>query len=303
MNRVDRLKTLWNSGGYFPVGHTTHIRVTGADRSRYLNGQLTVDILKLAANSARSALLLTPKGKLCAPLWVWQDGESFVLEVVESLREETLARLERYIISDDVSLEVLAPPAPVFHVFRGDASGSLKAEGAEAGPGGSDPVKIPRLGICGYDTAEAPVGLIMADPAEVDFLRIKRAIPRWGSELDSNTLPQEASLDSSSVDFHKGCYVGQEVVSRLKSVGRVNRRLFAFRGTLVPTSEEPLSLYLPGRPGELAGVLTSRSSDFELAESIGLGYLNREFEDSESFVAADMAGNALGKLEKRPILT
>ena len=290
MSRADRLQTLRNSGGYFPVAHAALIRVTGADRARYLNGQLTVDIFKLAAGSARSALLLTAKGKLCAPLWVWQEDDSLVLEVVESLREETLARLERYIISDDVTLAFIAPPSPVFHVF-----------GSVPPPDGA--LQINRLGACGYDTSRAPAEMLMADPAEVEFLRIDRALPRWGSELDSNTLPQEARLDSSSVDFTKGCYVGQEVVSRLKSVGRVNRCLHAFRGTLDPTSDQRLSLHLPGRPGELAGVLTSRSSDFELAEIIGLGYLNREFEDSGSFVAADMAGNALGKLVKRPILT
>ncbi|MCK9589683.1 MAG: hypothetical protein WC076_13420 [Terrimicrobiaceae bacterium] len=287
---ADRLQTLRDSGGYFPLHHNCRIRLTGADRTRYLNGQLTIDIFRLAEGLAKPALLLTPKGKLCAPLWVWKETDSLVLEVGESLRGDVLARLERYIISDDVALTDVFPESPGSHVF---GTGTAPEESLE----------INRLGVAGFDTDREPAGLLMAEPAEVEFLRIERALPRWGLELDSSTLPQEARLDSSSVDFDKGCYVGQEVVSRLKSVGRVNRRLHAFRGTLEPTSEERLSLHVPERPGAPAGVLTSWCQDFGLAQTIALGYLNREFEDSGSFVAADTAGNALGKFEKRPILT
>jgi len=290
VNREERLRALRASGGCFPVENISRIRLTGADRARYLNGQITVDISKLADGTAKSALLLTAKGRLCAPLWVWQENDSLVIEVAESLREETLTRLERYLISDDVTLADVAQPSPVFHVFG-------------TGTAPADALKINRLGTGGFDAAQAPAGLPVAEPAEVEFLRIERAIPRWGRELDSHSLPQEARLDSSSVDFDKGCYVGQEVVSRLKSVGRVNRRLHAFRGTLEPTPEERLSLHLPGRPDDPVGVLTSRCHDFGLAQTLALGYLNREFEDSGTFVAADSAGNPLGKFEKRPILT
>lgn len=286
----ERLQTLRESGGYFPLRHRSGIRLTGTDHLRYLNGQLTANILNLEGNTAKPALLLTSKGKLCAPVWVWKDNGSLVVEVGESLREETLARLERYIVSDDVVLEDVLPRSQVFHVF-----------GTGTSPAGF--LKIDRLGVPGFDTNIEPTHLLMAEPAEVEFLRIARALPVWGAELDSNTLPQEARLETSFVDFDKGCYVGQEVVSRLRSVGRVNRLLHAFAGTLEPTSATRISLHLPDRPGDVAGTLTSWCHDFELAQTIALGYLNREFDDSESFVAADAAGNALGKFEKRPILT
>ena len=290
MNKAERLRTLRKSGGCFPLRQTSRIRLTGTDRVRYLNGQLTVDITKLTAGVAKPALLLTAKGKLCATLWVWVTDHSLMVEVEECLLQETLERLERYIISDDVVLAGIGPGSSGFHVF-----------GTGSSPEGT--LKINRFGVGGFDTDKVPAELLIADPDEVEILRIERALPRWGRELDSSTLPQEARLDSLSVDFDKGCYVGQEVVSRLKSVGRVNRLLHAFRGQLNPTSEERLFLHLPGKPGDLAGVLTSRCHDFELAQTIALGYLNREFNDSGSFVVADAAGNALGKFEKRPILT
>ena len=288
MNKSERLRSLRDSGGYFPLAQKRRIRLEGTDRMRYLNGQVTRDVFQLAEGVAKPALLLTSKGKLCAPLWIWMQDGSPVIEVDESLHAETLARLEKYIISDDVTLSDNGEGSPVFHVF---------------GTGGSGELAINRLGTGGFDTGTEPTGLLQAEPDEVEILRIDRAIPRWGRELDSNTLPQEAGLDSTSVDFDKGCYVGQEVVSRLKSVGRVNRRLHAFTGTLAPSPEERLFLFSQDRPGDQAGVLTSRCHDFELAQTIALGYLNREFENSESFLAADAAGNRLGKLVKRPILT
>lgn len=290
MSEAERLGALRRSGGWFKLEGKSAIRLTGADRVRYLNGQVTADVSKLAAGRALSALLLGAKGKLVAPLLVWRDEGALVVEVDHVLREQTLARLERYIISDDVALEEFVPQPPVFHVF-----------GTGAKP--EDALEVTRLGVGGFDHAVEPAGLPMASPDEIEILRIGRGLPRWGFELDPDTLPQEAGLDLSSVDFGKGCYVGQEVVSRLKSVGRVNRRLHVFQGFLEASSGDRVLLHLPGQMGPPAGVLTSRCYDFELAQTIALGYLNREFEDSVAFVAADEAGNVLGKFEKRPILT
>lgn len=286
---IERLKTLRKTGGFFPVSDKAAIRLTGSDRTRYLNGQLTIDISKLREGVGRHALLLTAKGKLCAPLWIWKEADSFVLEVETSLLEETIARLERYIVSDDVVLSSESAAQPFFHVFGAGTSGGCR--------------QINRLGVPGFDTSEMPKDSLLAERSDVEYLRIVRGIPRWGAELDSDTLPQEAGLETSSVEFDKGCYVGQEVVSRLASVGRVNRRLHFFVGTLEPASEDRLFLRLPHSSNGPVGILTSRCCDFELAQTVALGYLNRQFEDAPSFEAVDAAGKVLGKFEKRPILT
>lgn len=285
----ERLRILRSSGGFFSVSGKSKIGISGKDRERYLNGQVTIDISKIPEGSARQALLLTVKGKLCAPLWIWKDRELLVVEVDADLRDETMARLERYIISDDVVLSEFRDSGPVFHVF-----------GTEAPEG---KLRINRLGVSGFDTETVPADLLPAEPEELEILRIERRIPKWGAELDSDTLPQEAGLEATSVEFDKGCYVGQEVVSRLKSVGRVNRHLFQFVGVLEPPSGERLFLHLPGQSGGSVGVLTSICRDFELAQTVALGYLNRQFEEMETFDVADAAGKVLGKFEKRPILT
>jgi folate-binding protein YgfZ len=141
----------------------------------------------------------------------------------------------------------------------------------------------------------------VADDSEIELLRIEHGVPRWGSELTADTLPQEARLEQSSVDFDKGCYVGQEVVSRLRSVGHVNRLLHRFSGSLPAPLDSPVSLLSKDDPSRPAGTLTSAACDFELAQTLALGYLNREFLDAMHFLAVNAAGTVIGELEKRPV--
>jgi len=114
--------------------------------------------------------------------------------------------------------DTASAPSPLHHIF-----------GIEP-PAGA--LRIYRTGLPGFDTAEKPSDLTAATPAQLALLRIVHGQPAWGLEITEDTLPQEARLEDTAVDFDKGCYVGQETVSRLKSVGRVNKRLHGFLGTL-----------------------------------------------------------------------
>jgi len=271
---------------FFEVRGKARFFVAGADARRYLNGQLTIDVGRLAPGAARQALILTPKGKLCAHLHVWTSENGFVLETEEALREAILERLERYIISDDVTIEEVSPPDRVFHVIGGPAPAGVLA--------------ICRAGLMGYDLGARPGELPEFSDEAFDRLRISTGTPLWGSELSADTLPQEARLENHAVDFDKGCYVGQEVVSRLKSVGHVNRRLYGFQGPIAP-APLPLTILTQEPSPRPAGTLTSCARDFELAQTLSLGYLNRQFEDFARFLAVDAAGTTVGEIEKRPI--
>lgn len=285
---AEGIRALRKSGGAYAVQRKARFRLSGADCHRYLNGQLTVDTTRLNPGEARRALLLTAKGKLCAPVQVWNDGTDLIVETEESLLEETAARLERYIISDDVTISQAPDGLPVYHVF-----------GTPPPPDAA--LQINRIGIPGFDCSAPPEGIRVADNSDIELLRIDNGVPRWGAELTTDTLPQEARLDQSSVDFDKGCYVGQEVVSRLRSVGHVNRLLHRFSGRLPMPLGFPVSLLSKDDPGRPAGTLTSAACDFELAQTLALGYLNREFLDSVHFLAADASGTVIGELEKRPV--
>lgn len=283
-NQIAHLQSLRKTGGFFPIVERARFLVQGNDRMRYLNGQVTCDLFKLEPGRALPACLLTPKGKLCATIFVWLADGDFIIETDFSLREQVLARLERYIIADDVTVSSETLPMPIYHVFGYSAP--------------ERELRISRLGVEGYDTSELPHGIPLASPQEIELLRIERGIPHWGREIHSDSLPQEAYLEVSSVDFEKGCYVGQEVMSRLKSIGRVNKRLFGFIGTLEGSSNPPLTLYASDRPDMEAGVLTSWANHFELAKTVALGYLNRQLDSFERFTVVEPSGRALGVVEK-----
>ncbi len=279
---ADRLASLRREGGFFPLGSRTRIRVTGADRVRYLNGQLSNNVKRLAPGVAPAALVLTAKGKLCADVFVWSEEDALIGEASTLLAEILPARLERYAIADDVQFDLLPADSTGFHAF-----GPL----AESSTG----LRIRRLGLDGVDLAEAPAHGLEATPAEIEILRIERGVPQWGRDLGEDTLPQEARLEETAVDFHKGCYVGQETVSRIESVGRVNRQLTGFVGDFPPG--QAIGAILIGPAGEKTGVLTSAIAHPALSRTIALGYLQTRAE-SATFSVQDESGACLGTAER-----
>ncbi|NDG69792.1 MAG: tRNA-modifying protein YgfZ [Proteobacteria bacterium] len=276
--------------GFFEVQGRSRFQLSGPDATRYLNGQVSIDITRLKPLTARPACLLTAKGKLCALVKVWRDGDNLLIECDEALAEAVQARLERYLIADDALLEPVSAPPPLHHIF-----------GIEP-PAGA--LCINRTGLPGFDTVEKPSDLTAATPAQLALLRIVHGQPAWGIEITEDTLPHEAHLEDTAVDFDKGCYVGQETVSRLKSVGRVNKRLHGFLGTLPANLPLPIRLHPIGQPATTAGHLTSTAPHFDIAQTAALGYLNRQFEDLERFGISDEQGRPLGEVERRalPIL-
>jgi folate-binding protein YgfZ len=275
-----RLSQLRREGGAFVLANSGLLRVTGADRLRFLNGQMSNDLRRLEPGEARQALVLTARGKLCAPVFVWLEPEAILVESGGLPAEDLLARLERYAIADDVAFEIVSDRAPRWHVF-GPASG--RAEG----------LRIARLGGEGIDAASLPDGVLLAAADEWELLRIERGIPQWGRELDEDTLPQEAGLEKTAVDFHKGCYVGQEVVSRIKSVGRVNRELAGLVGDFDATRAASLQT----SSGDKAGTITSAVWHPDLGRSAALGFLSTRLSET-AFVVVDETGACLGAAER-----
>lgn len=265
-------------GGFFYLSPRLLIRLAGKDRVRYLNGQISNDLRKLIPGEAMKACVLTPKGKLVALVQIMMDEEALLIEAEEALSEVLPARLERYIVADDVTIEVIAAPEKI-HLF-GSLLNDLEVQSA---PG----IIIERLGMLGkdIDVSLVPSLSILSEkkslPSEIlEILRIERGVPRWGLELTAETLPPEARLEENSINYEKGCYLGQEVISRLRSVGHVNRLLCVLVGeegkTLVPGMEifspDDTMTNQPSRP---LGLLTSAAEQYDVGRWIGLGYVRR----------------------------
>ena len=123
-------------------------------------------------------------------------------------------------------------------------------------------------------------------------VRIERGIPRWGRELTDQIIPTEANLEATSIDYSKGCYIGQEVISRIKMSGQTNKRL---RG-LVSLSGTPLQpgmrLAATEDESKEAGWITSAMRSARLGKEIALGYVKRGF---------DAAGDASLRRSRRKI--
>jgi folate-binding protein YgfZ len=256
-------------------------RLTGADRIRYLNGQVTNDIRRARADTALTACVTTAKGRLSGLIFVSAAADFLRADAEPELREPLTARLERYIIADDVTLQDVTDEECLFHLLPSAGSSAAVQDIA-----GIETRTTTRFGRPGLDilapSAEHPRilaalatthVLIPAPLAEV--FRIEAGIPRWGAELTEETLPPEAGLDLTAVDYHKGCYIGQEVISRIKSVGHVNRQLTGFTA---PSPLAPrMTLHNPADAAKSIGEITSAAWSFGLECWVALGYLKRGF--------------------------
>jgi len=253
--------------GVIDLSAHTKLRLSGGDRVRYLNGQVSNDVRKATADSALAACVTTAKGRLNALVHIAlaPGGDAFLIDADPAVRASLAARLERYIIADDCTLDDITDDFALLHVLGSTTlPEAIRNDGRFRGPGFD--LWTPAAERAATLERLASEGHPILSPAEAERLRIARGVPGWGTELGEDTLPAEARLDSFAIDFHKGCYVGQEVISRIKSVGRVNRLLVRLRGedTLVPGST------LATSDGAVVGSLTSCSG------ALGLGYVKRD---------------------------
>ena len=256
----------------------TKLRVTGNDRLRFLNGQVTNDVRKAAEAVAVEACVLNAKGKMNAHIFVSAAPNCFWLDADRELREALPVRLERYVIADDVQIENVTDRLSVFHVL------------SRAAPNLSDCriVSVRRFAEPGWDVwADAAAHddvsrqlsstLDQLDPATAEIMRIEEGIPRWGRELTEEIIPIEANLEERTVDYEKGCYIGQEVISRIKMSGQTNKRLCG----LISLDGVPLQagMRLASAPekGKEAGWVTSATHSEKIGKEIALGYVKRGF--------------------------
>ncbi len=263
---------------FFDLSPRVKLRVTGADTLRFLNGQISNDLRKATGDSAIQAAILSAKGKLNAVVFISADGDSFLLDADPEVREELSARIERYIIADDVQIEDVTDGFAIFHV-TGEAAPPLPS---------ARTVRAARFGCPGWDLwfesaerdrafQQLASAFVFCDEECAELLRIEQGIPRWGRELTDQIIPTEANLEATSIDYAKGCYIGQEVISRIKMSGQTNKRLCG----LVSLSGTPLQpgmrLAAADDEGKEAGWITSAARSPRLEKEIALGYVKRGF--------------------------
>jgi folate-binding protein YgfZ len=251
----ERFQRIEREGVWTDLSPRAKWRLTGADRVRYLNGQITNDVRKATATTAIHACVTDVKGKVVGDVFIHAapDGAGLILDAEADLREVLGARLERYIVADDVVLEDVTDDWQVWHGI-GPVADQSNAAGVAA----------TRLGVPGVDvwlpiTEPRPACITETlDDAEVEALRILRGIPRFPMELGQSVFPQEAGLEATAMDYAKGCYIGQEILSRIRTSGKKPRELVRWQavegGEGVAAGE---SLFLSEADVSSVGVITS----------------------------------------------
>jgi len=263
---------------FFDLSARTKLRITGSDRLRFLNGQISNDARKATASSAIAATILDAKGKMNGQLYLSQGVDCFFADADPELREKLPARFERYIIADDVSIEDVTSQFSIFHTLGATAPTLSKS---------CRVLQANRFASAGWDVwvemekrdeifASLLGGNSFCDDPCLEVFRIEQGVPRWTRELTAEILPVEANLETVAIDYGKGCYVGQEVISRMKMSGQRNKKLCGF----VSVYDAPLEVGMRIRPvGEdkEVGWVTSAVHSKRLGKEIALGFMKRPF--------------------------
>ncbi len=283
-------------GGFFDFSARAKFRVTGADRFRFLNGQITNDLRKASETNAVEACMLNAKGKLNAHAFLNALGESFLVDAEPDLRDALHARLERYVIADDVQIEDVTDEFSLFHALTDKAPpiehNRIVSVRRFAGPGWdiwSEPAQ--------RDAVRRQLSSIFVfiDSDAEEMMRIEQGLPRWRRELTEEIIPIEANLERRTIDYEKGCYIGQEVISRMKMSGQTNKRLCGLISLEDTPLQQGMKLVAPLTPGKEAGWITSATRSERLGKQIALCYAKRGFNDvgTRLDVLAPHASNAI----------
>lgn len=280
---AERWLEIQAQGGSVCLSNRSKWLITGSDRVRYLNGQVTQDVRRAQADKAVYACVTDAKGRICGDVFIRQtpDGSGLLLDAEECLREELGVRLERYLVADDAEITDVTEDWAVFHFF-GEAKAG-RAQGCE----------VERLGVPGIDLwlspKELPAGVSGLTSEEAEIVRVLRGIPRYPNELNSEVFPPEAGLEARAMDYVKGCYIGQEVLSRIKTTRKMPRELVGWALTGQGEVRPGTDLVLPS--GRVVGQVTSGVRHPETGRAVGLAYvkLGTVPDDSQLLVGNDLA--------------
>ena len=249
------------------LGRPSLLEFCGPDAVRFLNGQLTQDVRRVVGGKISLPSCVTDaKGRLQFRVTLMEaaDGALWVAGLA-GWAEDLEARLTRYLIADDVVVNDRSGSYVLQH-FTGrmpePPSGVLARESERFGIAGTD------WWIPAGQAIEFPAGVELLEADALESLRIANGVPAWGRELLEGLLPPEARLEETDISYHKGCYIGQEVISRIKSAGKVNKLLTRF----IFDAETPVEVaLLESGAGEVTSVAPLATAGVRHA----LGYVKR----------------------------
>ena len=284
--------------GVCDLGWRAKIVLTGSDRVRWLNGMISNNVRDLGMGLGVYGFLLNAQGQIQADLYAFQRGDSLLVDTERSQRDKVLQLFDHYIIADDVEVKDISDQLTALGLTGPGSRKVLEAAG----------ISLPELGYLEFaDTTwrdasvtvlhsgeeakdswqvwiaperagalwEALIhaGARPAGTAALNLFRISRGIPQFGQDIRERDLPQETG-QMRALSFTKGCYLGQEIVERIRSRGAVHRQFGAF-AVEGPLPEPGTKINADGKEvGEITSgaILPLPGGD----RAVALGYLRRE---------------------------
>jgi folate-binding protein YgfZ len=300
-NSAAQLAALLQDAGVSRLDQTGWIRVTGEDRVRWLNGMVTNSIQELKDGEGNYNFLLSVQGRIQGDATIFAEPDALVIETAASQVPGLMTLLDRFIIMDDVELADATNSQSGMLIAGPKAASLLERIGLNVEDLGvlqkrtmqwdaaqitvlhiSSPL-IPRFEVWADANTTAKLlvvlqnaGAAFCEAQSLEWLRILEGTPLYGTDIRDRELPQETG-QTRALHFSKGCYLGQEIVERIRSRGNVHRTFSAFRldGEL-PVVGVPLEA--DGKPvGELTSVAAiPLPTDNGTTVQLALGYIRRE---------------------------
>jgi len=285
-------EALRESAGWIDLSRRGKLRVTGEDRARLLHAMSTNHIQNLQPGDGLYAFFLTAQGRILADANIYNRGESLFLDTEPEAAEKLRDHLDKYIIADDATIEDeteqwaviglegpqsvqyaeklgIAAPEKKYSVI--DCGTGFVARAASTGPEGI------RIFLSPGDKDDLlrrfeELAIPNATPSETQIVRLENGIPRYGEDITERYLVQETQA-THGVHFNKGCYLGQEIVERVRSRAQIHRLLTPVR---IQNSSAPPAGTKLSAEGKDVAELTSAAYSPSLGEVVGLAYVRTE---------------------------
>lgn len=279
-------QALRHGAAWLDLSARGRIIARGRDRARFLHNVTSNDVKSLKAGAGCYAFLLTPQGRIVADLYLWAFPEHYLIDTEPELAEKVRQHILKYKVADQVELEDVTSVTAALGVEGPGAAVALTTLGVPVPgeyqhlPWGEEtiaglsvtgqpgfriyttPARLPQL-----TGTLAAAGVKSATKEEARQVRIENGRPRYGEDIFETSLPQE-TRQMHAVSFNKGCYLGQEIVERIRARGHVNRELVSFA---LDQAEPPA----PGTKVTVDGAETEVTSSLyspELGKAVGMGY-------------------------------
>ena len=297
---------LLETAGVLDLSFRGRLCLTSNDRVRFLHGQVTNDVKKLRVGQGCYSALTNAKGKIQSDLNIFALQDELLLDFEPGFTPLVTERLEKFIVADDVQIVDVTPHYGQLSVQGPKAEGAVRGLSlfsefpatplsfnklSDATLGELYLMNHARLGSSGFDLfvpisaleivankligAAKQIGGVACGWSALEIARVEAGVPRFGVDMDESNIASECGIEAHAISYNKGCYIGQEVLNRIHSVGHVNRELRKLR---LNADEKTL----PARGDKLflgekeVGHITSAVVSPKQNCVIALGYVRRE---------------------------